>query len=105
MTGYEIRPDHAQPGPDAAGCALAWREWDGEWVVYDGQSGSTHLLDDTAGAMLAALCAVPSRSLGLDALFEQVFGADEVPSDSELHHVRQVLADLERIGLIRQCPA
>lgn len=104
MTVYAIRPDEACCSEDRVGCSLAWREWGDEWVVYDGANGSSHLLDSVAGGLLGSLLASPDRGLPLTELFGLAFGADEPPHDDELHHVWQVLGDLERIGLIRQCP-
>jgi len=38
--------------------ALAWREWDGDFVVRNDRSGSTHLLGPLAGSILLALTAM-----------------------------------------------
>jgi len=35
--------------------AIAWREWDGEFVVRNERTGSTHLLGPLAGSVLQIL--------------------------------------------------
>ncbi|MBI3367761.1 MAG: HPr-rel-A system PqqD family peptide chaperone [Burkholderiales bacterium] len=104
-TTYALRPDDTHGAEDGAACALAWREWGDDWVVYDGMTGSSHLLDSVSGGLLGVLLEQPDRAVGLAELFSGAFGADEPPGVEELRHVQQVLTDLERMGLIRQCPA
>jgi len=79
--------------------ALAWREFDGEVVVHNARSGSTHLLEPLAGEVLRALVegrsgmSVPDlvvrlRESSADDDFAEWFGA-----------VERVLAEFERLGL------
>lgn len=105
MPRYAVRLSDGPAGLDAAECAIASREWDGESVCFDGASGDCHLLDDLASSLLGSLLSATPDGVELVDLFQRVLGADEPASVAELDHVRQVLANLERIGLIRQLPA
>lgn len=75
------------------------REWDGEAVVYDPLSGSTHYLDSISVAVLDRLRAEPASA-------EEVTRAlcTEFDADSEidvLAAVRETLANLRQMDLIR----
>ena len=79
--------------------ALACREWDGEFVVYDCNTGSTHLLDSLAGMILRHLCAAEGgATLGelADAL---EVGADVEGRQDCIALVAKVLEEFDRLGL------
>ena len=85
---------HSVPGH-----ALVWREWDDEVVVFNQETGSTHLLGELAGEVLRLLvgaqCGATVDALAVD-LTDAANGADaEVWAPA----VAQVLSDLERLGL------
>lgn len=70
--------------------ALAWREWDGEWVVRNERSGSTHHLGPLATEILKVLLA---SSTGLSsAELASRLGADTTGVD-------EVLSEFRRLGL------
>ena len=84
-------------GPPAT--ALAYREWDGEFVVYNSDTGSTHLLDSLAGMILRHLCAAEAgATLGelADAL---EVGANTEERQDCIAVVAKLLAEFDRLGL------
>ena len=79
--------------------ALAWREWDGEVVVFNQNTGNTHLLGDLAGAVLLRLI-----SAGRGATVESLAtGLTDDPSqagaDTWMPAVAKVLSEFARLGL------
>ena len=76
---------HCLPGK-----ALAWRELDGEIVVRNERTGSTHLVGAHAAQVLRALMAARG-GLELDELAGHIQG--------ERAAVEDVLLDFERLGL------
>jgi PqqD family protein of HPr-rel-A system len=94
---------------------ILWRELDGELVVYLDEMGSTHLLGSFAGAILLTfLQSAPSLTLAelLDHLAPSGhdeldgYGAsgagDEPDPRQDPAAILQVMAEFERIGLVRQ---
>ena len=83
------------------GDALAWREWDTEVVVFNGETGSTHLLNELAGEVLCRLVA-SEKGAAIKALAVEL--ADDT-RDAErpewMEAIAQVLSDFERVGLAR----
>ncbi|MES2830451.1 MAG: HPr-rel-A system PqqD family peptide chaperone [Pseudomonadota bacterium] len=79
------------------------RRWGDEYILYDVDSGNTHLVTPLAADVLARLKAQPCDTDSL-VLF---FATDEEPS--KLPEIRQTLAtildDLERIDLVRRLSA
>jgi PqqD family protein of HPr-rel-A system len=81
---------------DAA--SLHWRRWDNEYVLYDAESGDTHLLDAVGRAVLTALGAGP---LDFEALAARVAQDICVELDPDLiAHLRGLLRGLESAGLL-----
>jgi PqqD family protein of HPr-rel-A system len=82
------------------GQRLAFREWDGEAVLYNDLSGSTHLLDGAALDLLQALRARPADSATLAALL-----ADHVDAgtDDLASLIDDMLAALARLDLVEPC--
>jgi len=94
---------------------ILWRELDGELVVYLDEMGSTHLLGSFAGAILLTfLQSAPSLTLAelLDHLAPSAYDepdgddATENGGEPESRHdpaaILQVMAEFERIGLVRR---
>jgi len=79
--------------------ALAWREWDGEVVVFNQRTGSTHLLGDVAGEVFRRLIAA-ARGATVDALAAGL-NDDPVAADGEAwtRSVAEVLSEFARLGL------
>jgi PqqD family protein of HPr-rel-A system len=79
--------------------ALTWREWGDELVVFNHETGSTHLLDGLAGAVLHELTAAES-GVTLAAL---VAALTDDPSAQDRQECAQavnaVLTDLSWLGL------
>jgi len=82
--------------------ALSWREWDGEFVVRDERSGSTHLLDARAGSVFSCLVAA-SAGAGVAEIAVHVL--DPTDSTDPAPAIEAVLIELERIGLAVAEPA
>ena len=85
----------------AADAALVWREWDGEIVVFNGETGSTHLLNELAGEVLHRLAAAEGgATIGAlaVALADDTSSADR-PEWTEA--IAEVLFDFARVGLAR----
>jgi PqqD family protein of HPr-rel-A system len=82
------------------GQRLAFREWDGEAVLYNDLSGSTHLLDGAALDLLQALRARPADSATLASLL-----ADHVDAgtDDLASLIDDMLAALARLDLVEPC--
>ena len=77
--------------------ALAWRELEGEIVVRNAQTGSTHLLEPLATEVFRLLVA---RSEGLS--IEELVAALRVEGDADdewYARVQTVLAEFKRLGL------
>jgi PqqD family protein of HPr-rel-A system len=92
------------PDPDARWCAvplgaLAWREWDGDYVVFNQNTGSTHLLNEIGGEVLRRLIAAERGSTVkalADALTDDPGGGDDA---GWRHAVAEVLSEFARLGL------
>lgn len=95
LSGSEARW-HATPSS-----ALASREWNGEVVVYNDRTGSTHLLDEFAGAILRELCAT-GAGMAVDDLAVALTGdAASVAASDLTAAITVVLAEFDRLGLAR----
>jgi len=79
--------------------ALAWREWGNEVVVFNQQTGSTHLLGEFAGEVLRRLVAAEGGATA-EALAARL-EADPIPADNAgwTRAVAEVLSDFARLGL------
>lgn len=84
----------AVPGDD-----LIWRELDGELVVRNARSGSTHLLGPLAAAVLTTL--VEARAgISVPGLVALLRGDTDTRSESEWSSaVEAVLSEFRRLGL------
>ena len=78
--------------------ALAWREWDGDVVVFNGQTGSTHLLSELGSEVFRWLMA---KEHGATAAALAAELADD-PADAATDWtaaVAEVLSEFARLGL------
>lgn len=82
------------------GQVLACREWDGEAVLYNDLSGSTHLLDGAALDLLYALRDQPADAAALAARLADRFDAGD---DDLVSLIDDMLATLARLDLIEPC--
>lgn len=81
------------------GQSLTCREWDGEAVLFNDLSGSTHLLDGAALDVLDALRAGPADTATIAARL-----ADHVDFDGDiLPLIDDTLAALARLDLVESC--
>ena len=78
---------------------LAWRELDGQLVVLNVQSGSTHLLEPLAGEVLRALIE-EKAGMTVPELVERLHGHAAEEDVSEWSSaVDAVLSEFQRLGL------
>nr|WP_166857615.1 HPr-rel-A system PqqD family peptide chaperone [Telluria antibiotica] len=82
------------------GQALACREWDGEAVLYNDLSGSTHLLD---GAALDLLHALRDQPADADALAARLADRFDAGDDDLVSLIDDMLATLAGLDLIEPC--
>jgi len=78
---------------------LAWREWDGEIVVYNDLTGSTHHLGTLGSAVLSTLIQHPAP-LAASALVDTIAQAFEVAADTPLQReIERALIELAELRL------
>ena len=77
---------------------LEWREWAGEFVVYDDASGDTHLLDGNAAKLLRHLCAQSAGAPDLVAVLAEDLQIEA--TDDLRKHVDRTLLKFRALGLI-----
>jgi len=82
------------------GQALACREWDGEAVLYNDLSGSTHLLDGAALDVLYALRDEPADAAQLAIRLADRFDAG---GDDLVAALADMLSALAGLDLIESC--
>ena len=85
-----------------AGQSLVFREWEGEAVLYNDLSGSTHLLDGAAVDLLVALRERPADSAALAARLAGDVGAGTDDADF-LAEIDDMLDALARLDLVEPC--
>jgi len=78
---------------------LLWREWDGEAVVYNEASGSTHRLPGAAADVLRTL---EARPLAADALVAELAGLLPERREDVGQWVLALLERLEQVGLVER---
>jgi PqqD family protein of HPr-rel-A system len=76
---------------------LHHRQWDGECVLYNDLSGSTHLLDEAALELLLALRRGPATHAVLAAVLQAGFDIDAADLDRETD---TLLRDLKHLYLV-----
>jgi len=76
---------------------LAWRQWQGELVVYNPISGATHVLDVASTEVMLALIEGPADP---DSLSARLAALLDIPLDAEARAATQgILENLDRLGL------
>jgi PqqD family protein of HPr-rel-A system len=83
------------------GQSLAFREWDGEAVVYNDLSGNTHLLDGGAVEVLLALRSAPLDAATLAARLADRFDTGD---DALAAAIEDMLTDLAGLDLVEFLP-
>jgi PqqD family protein of HPr-rel-A system len=83
------------------GQRLAFREWDGEAVLYNDLSGNTHLLDGAAIDVLQSLHAEPCAAATLAARLADSFDAGAA---ALLPDIEDLLTALAKLDLIEFSP-
>lgn len=83
------------------GQLLAFREWEGEAVLYNDLSGNTHLLDGGAVEVLLALRAEPLDAATLAARLADRFDAG---GDALATAIEDMLNDLAGLDLVEALP-
>jgi len=79
--------------------AIAWREWDGEYVVRSERSGNTHLLGPLAGRVLQVLLDA-SSALNSDDIAAEL--SDELAATDAAERkaaIEAALSEFKRLGL------
>jgi PqqD family protein of HPr-rel-A system len=76
---------------------LAYRQWDGECVLYNDLSGDTHLLGDGAIELLLALRRGPATHRALAAVLQAEFDID---AEALAHETDTLLEDLQHLYLV-----
>jgi len=79
------------------GQSLRCLEWDGEVVLYNDVSGSTHLLDGAALELLHALQSGPGDAASLTMLLADRFDADGAELADFIEDTLAVLAGLDLV--------
>jgi len=84
--------------------AIVWREWDGELVIRNERSGSTHLLGPLAGAVLRVLLGAEAALSAAD-IAARLDDPQNSAADPALHAaVEEVLSEFRRLGLAEAEP-
>jgi PqqD family protein of HPr-rel-A system len=83
----------------APGAALACREWNGEMVVFNQETGSTHLLDAFAGDVLRQLMACERGATVEELASALAHGQDAGEQQESEQAVTAVLAEFARLGV------
>lgn len=77
---------------------LLWREWEGESVVFNVNSGNTHLLSSTAVGVLRLL---EREVLSVGEISDRLISTIGISSDEEVvNNVETLLKNLDHMGLI-----
>jgi PqqD family protein of HPr-rel-A system len=79
--------------------AIVWHEWDGELVVRNERTGSTHLLGPLAGAVLRVLLEADAV-LSVAEIAGRLDDPPDIVSAPALHAaIEEVLSEFRRLGL------
>ncbi len=82
--------------PESRG--LLWREWNGDFVVFNPASGDTHLRNTSAGGILRLLEESPATVSDLSHVIAR--HSDESPGAELENRVMALLTELDELGLI-----
>jgi PqqD family protein of HPr-rel-A system len=81
---------------------LAWRQWQGELVVYNPISGATHVLDVASAEVMLALI---ERPADLETLGVRLAKLLDIELNAEARAATQgILENLDRLGLAESNP-
>ena len=81
---------------------LLWREWEGENVVFNLNSGNTHLLNSAAVDVLRLL---EKETLSAEEISERLISMVGGSSDEEIvKNVETLLMNLDHLGLVEPVP-
>lgn len=77
---------------------LSWRQWDGDYVVFNPASGDTHVLDIATGEVLMRLAAGPAS---IEEIADRLAAFLDVDKDSGLAEAAtEMVRKLDELGLI-----
>ena len=79
--------------------AIAWREWDGEFVVRNERSGSSHLLGPLAGSVLQVLLEGKGAMSVADIAAQLGDHLADAPAPDQYAAIDAVLSEFKRLGL------
>ena len=80
--------------------AIVWREWDGEFVVRNERSGSTHLLAPLAGEVLQALLEADG-AMSLAEIAARLGDPSATDMPDQYATIDAVLSEFKRLGLAK----
>jgi hypothetical protein len=79
--------------------AIAWREWDGEFVVRNERSGSSHLLGTLAGGVLQVLLEAEG-ALSVEAIASRLNDSPVAAADPDFcAAIGKALSEFHRLEL------
>lgn len=82
---------------------LAWRQWNGKFVVFNPASGDTHFLNALAGAILQLL---ESEVLTVEQIVSHLQDVSDDPLDDELvDEIHHLVEKFDTVGLIEPAPS
>lgn len=79
--------------------AVAWREWEGEAVLYDERTGATHRLG-VAAALVWRTISDADGGADIPMIASSIESADLVESGMALELATTIVEELERLGLV-----
>ena len=92
----------SQPAPrwrSVAPDAIVWREWEGEFVLRNERTGSSHLLSPLAGSVLQVLLHSDRALTSID-IATRLGQAHAVATDADgCAAIDEVLSEFHRLGL------
>lgn len=98
VTALSSQSDHGLIWRLAAGQCLHYREWGGDYVLYNDISGDTHLLDQTAMDVLLTLREAPTS----EAVLLELLGETSAPQGDD--DAAALLDQLQALALIEVAP-
>ena len=78
--------------------SLHWRQFEGDWLVYDDLSGDTHMMDTLGAAVLT--CLEPRVPLAMTDLLAQLHTDFAIEADAA--RVTPIVLQLRALGLLVQ---
>ncbi|HEV8259861.1 MAG TPA: HPr-rel-A system PqqD family peptide chaperone [Burkholderiales bacterium] len=78
--------------------AIVWREWDGEFVVRNERSGSTHLLGPLGGSVLQVLLKADG-ALSVADISGRLGESAAAAAPDQYAAIDAVLSEFKRLGL------